>query len=327
MMKIATLGKPTELSPVETLRFEVHGFTKLKEKKRESVRLPSLSAHGYDWTVDLYARGDGSDGSDGNTGEDQMSFYLRLIDEDLTEQDAVEAEFGVKFGARVAIGRTIATFSKKQQERSWGNSNCVDREFLLDKDNKILLANGTLIIDVELQVYVEKRVVWYPPTPIPNDDTQLLADLLDTSRCSDVTFHVGRQGFHLHSFILEKRAPVLFQMIEDHPDQTITLEDDEEDVDAAMFQIIVRSIYTSEWPAAAVIVDAAVAKTMLSLADRFGCINLKHYVESAMVEKFLDKDNAADMLLLGDSHTCAQLKEAAIKIFKHQADTVMSTEG
>jgi hypothetical protein len=113
-------------------------------------------------------------------------------------------------------------------------------------------------------------------------------------------------------------------MIEYH-DQTITL-DAEEDVDAAMFQIMVRYIYTSDWPAS-VIVDAKVAKTMLTLADRFGCINLKLYVESVMVEKFLDVDSAADMLLLGDSHTCALLKEAAITIFQNQADTVMNTEG
>jgi hypothetical protein len=116
----------------------------------------------------------------------------------------------------------------------------------------------------------------------------------------------------------------LFQMVDEHPDQTIITLDEEEDVDAAMFQIIVRYIYTSDCPA---VVDAAVAKTMVTLADRFGCIGLKHYVESVMVEMFLDEKSAADMLLLGDSHTCAQLKEAAIKIFKNQADVVMNTEG
>jgi BTB/POZ domain len=245
-----------------------------------------------------------------------------IVDEDLETDDAVEAEFAVKVGAGVPRKRICATFSKNQ--RSWGCGR-VDREYLLNKDNKMILPNGTLIFDVGLQVQVEKRAVWYPPTPIPNGDTQdLLADLLETGRCSDVTFQVGNQDFCLHRFILEKRAPVLFHMIEYH-DQTITL-DEEEDVDAAMFGIMVRYIYTSDWPAA-VIVDAQVAKTMLILADRFGCINLKLYVESVMVEKFLHVDNAADMLLLGDSHTCAQLKEPAMKIFKNQADTVMNTEG
>jgi BTB/POZ domain len=255
----------------------------------------------------------------------QVSCYLCLIDEDLTE-DAVEAEFTLKIGAGAANnGRTNASFSKKH--RSWGGSrdSFINREILLNEDNELLLPNGTLIIDVELQVQLEKPAVWYPPTPIPNDDTQMLADLLDTGRCSDVTFNVGQQDFRLHSFILEKRAPVLFQMMIEHPNQTITLEEEEEeDVDSAMFEIMVRYIYTSDWPS---VVDAEVAKTMLTLADHFGCINLKHYVESVTVEKFLDEHSAADMLLLGDSHTCAQLKEAAIRIFQNQADVVMNTEG
>jgi BTB/POZ domain len=317
-MKIATVGKPTELSPVETLRFEVHGFTRLKQPKGKRVKLPSLSAHGYDWTIDLFPHGDGT------AQEGQVSIYLRLIDKDLT--DAVEAAFVLKFGARAVSKRTITTFSKNtsKNKMAWGRRDCIKREELLNKDNGMLLPNGTLIIDVEVQVYVEKRAVWYPPTPIPNGDTQMHVDLLTTGRYSDVTFQVGRQDFRLHRFILEHRAPVLYQMI-DQPDQTITLEEDDV-LDAALFQIIVRSIYTNDcWPA--VIVDADVAKTMLTLADRFGCINLKQYVESVMVESFLDEKSAADMLLLGDSHTCAQLKEAAMKIFKNQADVVMNTEG
>jgi BTB/POZ domain len=318
-MKIATLGKPPmELSPVETLRFVIHGFDKLKEAQGECVTPPSLSAHGYHWTIDLFPRGNN------NAGEGYVSFYLRLIDVDLT--DAVETEFAVKFGVDngFASEHMKATFSKI--EMAWGCSDS-DRECMLDKDNKVLTPNGTLIIDVQLQVYVEKREVWYPPTPIPNNgDTQrMLANLLETGRYSDITYKVGHQDFHLHRFILEERAPVLFQMMDEHPDQTIiTLDDEEEDVDAAMFQIMVRYIYTSEWPA---FVDAEVAKTILILADRFGCINLKLYMESVIVEKFLDEDNAADMLLLGDSHTCAQLKEPAIQIFKNQADVVMNTEG
>jgi BTB/POZ domain len=311
MMKIAAVGKPTELSPVVTLRFEIHGFAKLKEPKGIWVRTPSLSAHGHDWTVQLLPHGR-------LAGEGLVSCFLRLIDEDLTEQDVVEATIDFKIGDGLGIGLTNATFSRATP--LWGR-DWIDRAALLNRDNKHLLPNGALIIVVELQVQVEKRAVWYPPTPIPNGDTQMLADLLETGRCSDVTFQVGRQDFRLHRCILEKRAPVLFQMIEQQ-DQTIIALD--EDVDAAIFEIIVRNIYTSDWPA---IASADVAKSILILADHFGCINLKLYVESVIVEQFLDEKSAADMLLFGDSHTCALLKEAAIKIFQNQADAVMHTEG
>jgi hypothetical protein len=66
---------------------------------------------------------------------------------------------------------------------------------------------------------------------------------------------------------------------------------------------------------------------MLTSADRFGCTDLKHYLESVVVEKFLNEDSAADMLLLGDSLTCALLKEAAMKICLEQAAAVMVTDG
>jgi hypothetical protein len=128
-----------------------------------------------------------------------VTCFLRLIvDEDLETDDAVvEAEFDWKVGAGVPRKRISATFSKNQ--RSWGCR--VDREYLLNKENKMILPNGALIIDVQLQVQVEKRAVWYPPTPIPNSGG-MLVDLLETGSCSDVTFHVGQQDFCLHRFIL-----------------------------------------------------------------------------------------------------------------------------
>jgi BTB/POZ domain len=176
---------------------------------------------------------------------------------------------------------------------------------LLNKDNNQLLPNGTLIINVNLQVQVEKRAVWYPPTPtcIPNDDTQMLADLLlETGSCSDVTFQVGHQDFRLHSFILKKRAAALFQMIDEHTDQTIITLAEEDDVDAAVFRIIVRYIYTSEWP------DRQSPPSLLMPTWRNPCwswpIALVALVSSITWNesvKFLDETTAADMLLLGDS--------------------------
>jgi hypothetical protein len=74
MMKIATFGKPTELSPVATLRFMIHGFAQLKEPKGECVTpLPSLSAHGHDWTIELFPHGDRT------AGEGRVACYLATL--------------------------------------------------------------------------------------------------------------------------------------------------------------------------------------------------------------------------------------------------------
>jgi speckle-type POZ protein len=316
MMKLSTFGILKELSPVETLRFQIHGFGKLTEKKRgQQIKLPSLPAHGYDWKICVYPHGDLSSGFE---EEEFVSVYLHI--DDLGVDSTVDTQFTLKVGPETY---TMAhKFSKTCL--SYGAPNLIERETVLDKDNKFLILNGTLVIEVELQAYVEVPPIWYP-MPILDSSKLFLADLLESASCSDVTFRVGEQNFRLHRNVLASRSTTLFQMI-DHPDQIIALGDDDV-VDADTFRSIVRHIYTGDWPVSTSIVDANVAKTMLIAADRFGCTNLKHYYESMIVEKFLHETNAADMLLLGDSHSCALLKEAALKICLEQAAAVMDTDG
>jgi hypothetical protein len=162
-----------------------------------------------------------------------------------------------------------------------------------------------------------------------SSSTKLLIDLWQTSRFSDVTFHVGNEVFKLHRFVLDGRASVLFQMIE-RPDQTIILDD----VDADTFRAIVRYIYTEEGPQEQKIddgddcsIDLEAVKTLLTTSNWFGCKGLKLWMESVIVDKHLDADTAADLLLLADAHHCALLKETAMKICQNHADVVMGTEG
>jgi BTB/POZ domain len=316
MMNVSRLGNPTVLSPVETLRFEIYGFTKLEEAQGKYVKLPSLLSHGCHWTLVVYPRGE----DEVEEGREYVSIYLHRIQkkgEDLT----VDANFTVRVGS-ISQSEGHCTFSaKKDAPCGW---DFVKRQILLDKTKKFLDDCGTLVIEVDLQVYVEKSPVWYPPMPIiRDDDSKMLADLLldDPESCSDVTFKVGNQEFKLHRFLLATRAPVLFQMITS-VDQTITLPD----VDADSFRSLVRLMYTGDWSSSC-INNANEAKSLLTTANRFGCSRLKLLVESFMVEKFLDASNAADLLLLGESHTCALLKEAAMKICKNSADAVMDTDG
>jgi hypothetical protein len=95
-------------------------------------------------------------------------------------------------------------------------------------------------------------------------------------------------------------------------EHTIVHLDDKVD-DVEIFRTMVRYIYTEEWPTMTKL-DFKAAKALLITANRFGCSRLKLYVESVLVDKFLNEHNAADLLLLGDSHHCALLKEAAMKL-------------
>jgi hypothetical protein len=61
--------------------------------------------------------------------------------------------------------------------------------------------------------------------------------------------------------------------------------------------------------------DEEQAKQLLLAADRFGCTNLKLYMESMMVETFVSSSNVIDLLMLGDSISCALLKETCMNFY------------
>eukprot|EP00535_Pseudo-nitzschia_heimii_P013484 CAMPEP_0197196672 /NCGR_PEP_ID=MMETSP1423-20130617/32477_1 /TAXON_ID=476441 /ORGANISM="Pseudo-nitzschia heimii, Strain UNC1101" /LENGTH=460 /DNA_ID=CAMNT_0042650483 /DNA_START=77 /DNA_END=1460 /DNA_ORIENTATION=+ len=71
--------------------------------------------------------------------------------------------------------------------------------------------------------------------------------------------------------------------------------------------------------------DEKFAVELLAAADLFDCVQLKLHVESVLVDEFLNAENAAALLILADSHSCALLKEAAIEVFLAHSDTVMKT--
>jgi len=91
------------------------------------------------------------------------------------------------------------------------------------------------------------------------------------------------------------------------------------------FQKILIVVYTVKTPE---MDDEATAKQTLAAADRFDCTHLKLYAESVIVNKFLTTANAATLLVLGDSISCALLEEAAVNTYAFDPSTVMeSSEG
>ena len=68
-------------------------------------------------------------------------------------------------------------------------------------------------------------------------------------------------------------------------------------------------------------------KKLLDAADRLGCIDLKLQVEYDLATSILDISNAADLFCFADSHSCAFLKESAMRVFQSSLQKVKQTEG
>jgi hypothetical protein len=354
MRKVCTLGVRKKLSPVvEPMRFVIHNFAKIKhfDKKGDCIHLSdNMWAHGHLWTLLVYPHGEEEEDDNDNDNNARTAAIRRKQKKPEYVSIFLECHH-CKAGHSLDIECFFQIGSKKKRSRETfkvgscvkGWSNFIEREKLLDPNQTFLDQDGTLVIDIELRIYVKMPSVWYPPmlptaeasagttttTTSSSSSSRLLADLYKSGRCSDVTFQVGHEKFHLHRFNLDYRATVLSDMIPPAvDDQTIIVLDDKVD-DVEMFRIMVRYIYTEEWPTTTKL-DLKAAKALLTTANRFGCRRLKLWIESVLVDKFLDEHNAADLLLLGDSHHCALLKEAAMKLLyqsRYSGGVVRNTEG
>ena len=61
--------------------------------------------------------------------------------------------------------------------------------------------------------------------------------------------------------------------------------------------------------------DEELGKSILVAANRFGVTELKLYVESILLEKFLVPSTAVNLLLFADAYVCALLKEGTMDIY------------
>jgi hypothetical protein len=192
--------------------------------------------------------------------------------------------------------------------------------------------DGTLTITVELRVGTEKRSVWFPNST-HNDD--VLCAIFNSADTSDVTLVIGSTGkeFFGHKCVLAVRAKELYELVlveessnnEGNDNNVVAIPD----VDEKAFEMLLEFVYTGKEPEFNNHDDGdeEIAKSILITADRFGCKDLKLYMESILTERFLVPFNLAALLLLADSHSCALLKEAAMNMYiKHSKPVIESKD-
>ena len=68
--------------------------------------------------------------------------------------------------------------------------------------------------------------------------------------------------------------------------------------------------------------DFEKVKAIVCVADQFGCTDLKLYMESMLVDKFISTSTAIELLLFADARSCALLKEACMNTYVADANTV-----
>ena len=291
---------------VETVTFIIHDFKNRKEKRSEPIDSPRVRAHGYNWRIQVYPRGD--EGSPTDT--EYIACHLRLAQ----EGDAT-ASLTIRCKGYKRTAAFPARFHKSTFE--WGYRDFLKRQSILDE---YLEDDGSLVIEVDIQIADGKRVAWYPKKLQQQD---VLVELYQdaSSETSDVAFSVGETVYRAHKNILSVRAKKIYEMAEEY-DNGVPVPI--HSMRGEIFKSVLDFVYTGKTPK---IEREDIAIELLVAADCYNCVDLKLYVEYVLVDKFLNAGNAAALLILADSHSCALLKEEATNLILTDKDTVQNTSG
>jgi len=160
---------------------------------------------------------------------------------------------------------------------------------------------------------------WYPKRFERNDALFELYQGGD-SETFDIEFSVQGDTFRAHKCIFLLKCK--HEIPNERGNEEMPIDIDS--VTSRSFKCLLEFIYTVKEPE---LDTGDMAAELLNAANFFGCVDLKLYVESVMVDKFLEVSNAANRLLFADAHSLALLKEAAINIVVTNLNSVRDTEG
>mmetsp|Transcript_9087 Transcript_9087/g.22234 ORF Transcript_9087/g.22234 Transcript_9087/m.22234 type:complete len:424 (+) Transcript_9087:98-1369(+) len=317
-----SVGEPPKTfgaSKTETIKFTIYDFEQFAEScgRFAYEESPILKAYGYDWKF-LVRKKRGTH----RDCEEAVSFHLKCTGNDRMSIDAI---------CNFRLGKTrepvIEKVSFYVDYQGWDITELPLRKILL---RDCLESDGSLILRCDIRVADQDRRAWFPEKL---RSESVLVDLYENanSDASDVVFSVGDATYRAHRAVFFRRCRKLYEIAEresssggnDATIPVVPIVSTSKDA----FKSLLDFVYTVKTPDLVVGGgdDEKFAVELLAAADKFDCVQLKLHVESVLVEEFLNAENAAALLILADSHSCALLKEAAIEVFLAHSDTVMKT--
>ena len=140
-----------------------------------------------------------------------------------------------------------------------GWDNFLYRSEVVASTNGYLQEDGSLIIEVDIQVVKDTVVVWTPRKRLRLD----LLESLESGNEGDVSFKVGEKTFTAMKHWIARRAPTLGDMaISQPPESVIPINN----VDPEAFGVLLHFIYTDETP-------ESMTRVQCWKFSRFGALN------------------------------------------------------
>mmetsp|Transcript_8794 Transcript_8794/g.21473 ORF Transcript_8794/g.21473 Transcript_8794/m.21473 type:complete len:406 (+) Transcript_8794:98-1315(+) len=299
----------TETIHTETIHYAVRDFKK-KSLEGGCFTFADANAHGYKWTMcvkpyqKLFTR-------------DPAGFcYLLVLPGNIPITASVVIRCTNNYDGQ--IHSEEPSVADELSNLAFCSTSFLKTEDIIDN---YTTEDGSFEFDCEIRIAQEDRHKWYPEAYEPE---KYLLDLYQdaSSETSDAVFAVDDATYRAHKKILSLRCKKLYEIAEESCNDTIA-PIPISNVRGEIFGSLLDCIYTFKQPK---INDEKVAIELLVAADFFECVYVKLYAESVLVHKFLKTENAAELLILGDSHSCALLKEAASNLILADMDSVKKTK-
>uniref|UniRef100_A0A0E0LEH0 BTB domain-containing protein n=1 Tax=Oryza punctata TaxID=4537 RepID=A0A0E0LEH0_ORYPU len=168
---------------------------------------------------------------------------------------------------------------------------------------------------------------------VPSSDLHKhLGELLQKETGTDITFVVSGECFAAHKNILAARSPVFMAEFFGHMKEASSGRVVIEDMDAAVFEIMLHFIYTDTVPELNHQQEESattMATHLLAVADRYGLNRLKLICESKLSGGIV-VDTVATTLALAEQHNCSLLKAKCVEFIIRtpgNLDAVLLTDG
>ncbi|KAF8646579.1 hypothetical protein HU200_065803 [Digitaria exilis] len=229
-----------------------------------------ISAEGHLWRIKCYPRGTKKDKGDYlypsssiRAAGVSISFALIRVQPKTPKLSSRSLSW-----TRTVLHPLHVFKPKGNSDRTRGWSKFVNLSVL----ESLYSSNGWVIIMCGVKV-VRDDIIGAPPSDISSH----LGILLDSADGSDVSFVVGGKEFPVHRVVLAARSPVfkaqLLGPMADAKMSSITLQE----ITPSTFRVMVRFIYTDEFPSDAELGDSPTEKLqdLFMAADRFALDDLK----------------------------------------------------
>lgn len=309
-----------------SFKWTIERFSLYPDETEDLVESPLFGGDGEDesWRLQLFPGGNREE------CKGFVSLHLLYIGSSVITVDfemKIEDANGklVDHVAEEAESENSFSHSVFEADDGWGYCKFIERKKLFG-DAKDLLPNDTLTVVCRMKVYadpidrIEPQNTAVHPVKFTSS-RNLLADLYDTKKMSDITFIVKDMKIPAHKCVLVTCSTVFDAMLSNAMKERESNEVKIDDVEEDVFTEMLRFIYKGK-----VENSNVMAADLLSVADKYDLKDLKDFSQQEIL-KSLSVETAAKYLVLADLYTSDLLKQETIEFIARKSAAVIKTDG